>query len=470
MLVENWLTSIVLIFSLWFNQVNGLLQPLKDDFYTEPSNISAYKPGEVIRKRSMPQELSPYYPPSSRKVYQIVYCSQDSFGKAAAYVATVFEPDNNPDPSKLLAYQAIEDAADPDCAPSYTFAANTTWVNANGKFELLYIEHALQQGYYVVAPDYEGLNNAFCANKKSGYATLDSIRAAKNFDGTKIDQNCSIVTWGYSGGSIPGLWSSVLAESYAPELNIIGAAIGGAVQNTTSVALAVDGTYNAGIAALAIKGMMNEYPDMEDYIYNEALRKDKIADFNRTSEVCLLSSIIVFYNDNFFGSGNDSYFKEGVKALKGGPVKRITEENAIDLENDPLPKFPIFLYSGKHDIEAPLEQNAELIYEIWSERNINSLEFELDSIANHEAGLYLGGPAAFAWIENVFNKGPVVKGSEKKERLTSLLYPGVDHNIVKLTYQALQQIQRNGLPDILSELEGSLIGNIQQAMKVINLL
>ena len=97
----------------------------------------------------------------------------------------------------------------------------------------------LDQGYYVVSPDYEGPKLTFTIGKQSGQAVLNSIRAAlKSGKITNIKDDAKVVMWGYSGGSLASGWAAALQPSYAPELggNLLGAALGGFVTNITATA------------------------------------------------------------------------------------------------------------------------------------------------------------------------------------------------------------------------------------------
>ena len=81
------------------------------------------------------------------------------------------------------------------------------------------------QGYAVTVPDFEGPDLHWVAGHESGWNTLDGIRATESYLGMPSTQKVGL--FGYSGGSIGGEWASELAPSYAPELNIVGTAIGG---------------------------------------------------------------------------------------------------------------------------------------------------------------------------------------------------------------------------------------------------
>jgi hypothetical protein len=68
----------------------------------------------------------------------------------------------------LLSYQISYDSVSVDASPSYYLNSITD----TG------IEAALDRGWHVNVPDYEGPLASFTAGLMSGYATLDSVRAA----------------------------------------------------------------------------------------------------------------------------------------------------------------------------------------------------------------------------------------------------------------------------------------------------
>jgi len=74
-------------------------------------------------------------------------------------------------------------------------------------------------------PDFEGPDLHWVAGHESGWSALDGIRATESYLGMTSTQKVGL--FGYSGGSIAGEWASELAPTYAPELNIVGTAIGG---------------------------------------------------------------------------------------------------------------------------------------------------------------------------------------------------------------------------------------------------
>lgn len=100
--------------------------PSQDPWYDQPSNISDYAAGEMIRSRSVPPQLELFLSlpvnVSVKAVYQYLFRTTDSLGDAVASAVTLLEPYNS-DPSKLVGYQTFYDSANVDCSPSYTLQA-----------------------------------------------------------------------------------------------------------------------------------------------------------------------------------------------------------------------------------------------------------------------------------------------------------------------------------------------------------
>lgn len=76
--------------------------------------------------------------------------------------------------------------------------------------------------------------------------------------------------WGYSGGGLATAWANELEPTYAPELNIVGAAQGGVPPDLAAVARQIDGGPFSGIYFAVSVGLSRAYPEMRiDSILND---------------------------------------------------------------------------------------------------------------------------------------------------------------------------------------------------------
>ena len=200
--------------------------PHQDPFYAyDSAALQGVARGTVLRARAVSVGV-PGSGQGAVPATQLLYRTQDEQGRPTATVTTVVNP-TGPVNGGLVAYLSFYDALGDKCSPSYTLQGGDPGAANSG---LAYAETGLvlalaAQGYAVTVPDFEGPGLHWVAGHESGWNTLDGIRATESYLGMPSSQKVGLI--GYSGGSIGGEWASELAPSYAPELNIVGTAIGG---------------------------------------------------------------------------------------------------------------------------------------------------------------------------------------------------------------------------------------------------
>lgn len=418
-------TKLLIIASVALAVPSTLVPPTEDSFYSAPEGFETAELGAILAYRNTPAPIkSVYFDVNIKNSYQLLIRSSDSFGNPSAVVTTVFEP-YNADPSKLISYQVAQDSAYLNCAPSYSFMNGGGLSTINNQVETVLIQTALDQGYYVVSPDYEGLKSVFTGGIQAAHATLDSIRAALSSENiTGINADADTILWGYSGGSLASGWAASLQPSYAPELasNLLGVALGGWVTNITATITSVSGGLFAGLGATGMAGLSNEYPALHDFLKG-AMPEDKYEKFSKAYSMCLVDALVEFAGDDWF-EGSDKYFTDGLLVLSQEPTYSTILNNTLGLIPEDMPQIPVFVYHGTIDTIVPYNQ-AERVYDIWCDAGIESFEFAADLTAGHVTEMVQGSGAAFGWIKGVFEgtKKPI-KGCKKTPRLTNLLYPG----------------------------------------------
>lgn len=392
----------------------ALMLPQDDPFYTPPAGYESSPPGTILRTRAVPNQLAAFatFPQNLANSWQILYRTTDSLGNAQATVTTVMEP-HNADSTKLLSYQVAEDSAYQGCAPSYVLQQGSGSSGLVTQAELLLMDAALERGWYVSTPDYEGPISAFTAGLQAGQATLDSIRAVlASTNTTNVQANATVAMWGYSGGALASGWAAELQPTYAPELKIVGAALGGTPSDLNATLYAVNKGPFVGLVPSGIVGLCQQYPDLNAYVLANIKPDMKDAFFKANSQ-CLDADTTQFAGQDMF-----SYFINA-SVLNGGAAVTVLTENKMGKY---VPKIPLHMYHSLHDEMVPFAPTQALVNNYCSQGT--DIEFVKDELSEHIILAITGAADALIWLNDRFNGVPAKKGCSTRTTLTSVLDPG----------------------------------------------
>jgi hypothetical protein len=246
---------------------DGPQRPDKDSFYSYNGSkpLADIAPGAVLKKRATTMYFGPMATPVTGE--QLLYRTTGQLGQPTVTVTTVLAPAHLPVTPDIVGYLSFYDGLDPKCDPSYTLAGGDAGGAAQqeAEEEELLINWYLSQGFVVTVPDVEGTGLDWMAGREAGYNSLDGIRATESFleaKGAKVGLS------GYSGGALAGDWASELAPTYAPELDIVGVAIGGVPVNDFHLFDYANGTseYAAAIPAMLLGLSRAYHVDLSRYL------------------------------------------------------------------------------------------------------------------------------------------------------------------------------------------------------------
>jgi hypothetical protein len=155
------------------------------------------------------------------KGWRILYATRDYLGRPILSSGLVVLPDaaaRKPASARsIVAWAHPTTGVARGCAPSLAGAPTAT---------ILGINELVASGHIVAATDYPGLGTAgpigYLVGKGQAYATLDSVRAAKQIP--EVGGGNRVVIWGYSQGGHAALFASAFAGRYAPEFRLLGVA------------------------------------------------------------------------------------------------------------------------------------------------------------------------------------------------------------------------------------------------------
>ena len=372
------------------------LPPSADPFYTTPTDYESAAPGDVLRVRAAPGDLTSVVVNSS-SAYNILYRTTDSRYKPSWAVTTLFVPFS---PSKsalgasnkthvgsaLLSYQIPYNSADVDASPSYSLYSRP----------LGDISIALGRGWYVNVPDFEGPLASFGAGVEEGHATLDSVRAVLSLDlGLAPDARYAML--GFSGGALASEWATELQVQYAPGFNFSGAALGGLPVNVTSILASIEGSIWAGLAPPALLGLTSQYPDAYNFLFSKL---KPTGPYNRTTflsakNMSAAQAFATFDNQTVY-----DYFEGGIASVESPIIQKIFKSDAF-IGFHGVPQMPLFVYKAIADEISPVNDTDALVAK-YCEVGANIL-YQRNTIGGHLAEETNGDARAFEWLSSVFD-------------------------------------------------------------------
>ncbi|KIW23589.1 uncharacterized protein PV07_11776 [Cladophialophora immunda] len=366
------------------------LPPSQDSFYTAPTGYESAAPGTILRLREAVGNLTSIYNASSA-AYNILYRTTDAQYQPAWAVTTLFVP-SHPSSDALLSYQIPYNTADVDHSPSYVLGSEL----ATGLI-LSDINSALNHGWFVNVPDFEGPSASFGSGVAEGHATLDSVRAVLSA-GFGLSSDARYAMWGYSGGSIASEWAAELQVQYAPELNFSGVALGGLVPNGTTILHTIDGTPAAGLIPSFLIGVMKQYPAAYHYLVSnlKASGPYNATGFLAVQNMSYLEAAVAFMNQSVL---ND-YFINGTSLIQQPIIQRVFDVDGL-MGYHGVPQMPTFMYKATHDEYSPVGDTDSLVAR-YCNAGANIL-YQRNRAGNHLDEETNGDARAFDWLNAALN-------------------------------------------------------------------
>ncbi|KAI5242440.1 hypothetical protein E4T42_07698 [Aureobasidium subglaciale] len=266
-----------------------------------------------------------------------------------------------------------------NCAPSYTLqtGSNTTYAGTEG-IEAALIAAALDQGYIVNSPDWEGPKSM----------------------------------WGYSGGAFASAWAAERQASYASEIPFVGMAIGGITPNVVKVFDTLNKGTFAGISAAGFLGLGNAYTDFDAYA----------AAFNQAGCQCFYADVKTYAGQDIY-----SYFKQGQAIFDTNstdlyisidPIVNTTITNRATMGRHGTPSMPIFAYKAVADEISPIADTDALVQQFCNAGV--SVTYVRDPFGEHFTQAATSTGDVLNFLADRFNGVPISGCSIRSEFLDAL--------------------------------------------------
>jgi secretory lipase len=368
----------------------GSVPPDQDPFYTAPGNIGAYRPGQIIASRSFTPVDSTLA--STTTAWQISFRTNESHGRAEIGITSLLVPKTawtGPGARPVVSVEAFEDSTGSQCAPSYGLANSSELLSAAWP---MYITPVLKKNWAVAMPDFEGPKSEFMTGLQAGHASLDGIRAVRNFAAGGITANNPWAVYGYSGGGEASGWTAQLQPSYAPELHLAGVAMGGTPADPAAVARSLDGGLFSGYEAAAAASLDAEYPEAG----LQALLNDKGRDaISKARGKCLTDLLTSFAFQKLSG------YTTVPDPLSVPSVAAVLKANTL---GGAAPAAPIYDYHAIPDEIVPVAQDDALVA-TWCSMHVKVQKVR-DLFAEHNIEELAGADNALAFLADRFAGKP----------------------------------------------------------------
>lgn len=250
-------------------------------FYDPPTDLPGSN-GAIVRSEPMKLAVTP------GRATRIMYRSTDTAGAPVAVTGVHIEPTKptaGGRPRPLVTFAPGTQGQADGCAPSYGlergYLSRVQGVTNFG-YELPGIGALVRAGAAVVVTDYVGLGttdrlHTYVNRVDQGHAVLDAARAAQHVPGASVTAESPVGVFGYSQGGGASGAAAELAATYAPELRLKAAYVGGPPADLFSVMQAVDGTALTGVIGYAVNGLAQTYPELRPIVEEQANARGKAA-------------------------------------------------------------------------------------------------------------------------------------------------------------------------------------------------
>ncbi len=366
----------------------GELPPDDDPFYRAPSNLASCIRGRILAVRPATPRVNLL--PIPVRSWQISFRSNDHLNRPILAVTTVLVPRtpwHHRIPTPLVSFQAAEDSLGSAFAPSYTML---TGKGIGSLTDIAQLAPYLLMGWAVAVPDHEGPHAYFGTGINAGHITLDGIRAVQRFADGGVGPDSPVGLCGYSGGARATGWAAQLQPSYAPELQVVAAAVGGMPADLDVVARHLDGTAFAGFEFAVAQSLARAYPAAGIWsVLNERGRRDFRQMAGKGQSEILAR----------FGFRRMTQDVTVPDPLGVPSIVRVLRINKLGLAG--APRVPVYDYHVETDEVVPVAQDDETV-RLWRLQGAR-VKVVRDRRGEHATEALLRLPSVVAFLQHCFN-------------------------------------------------------------------
>ncbi|MFI5783251.1 lipase family protein [Nocardia sp. NPDC051570] len=292
---------------------------------------------------------------------------------------------------------------------------------------MLSIAAELQRGWAVSLSDYEGMHGHLAAAEEPGYMTLDGIRAAEQFAPLGLGKSTKVALWGYSGGGLATGWAAEMYSGYAPELNVVGTAMGGPPSDVRAL-LASNGTASAGLIGLGLSSLANAYPDFGAAL-SAHLTPEGAAEMQKIRSQCGFRN----FAEQTFTDYNKYLNIPISQFIELPPVKTTFDATTLGAN---APAMPLYVYQAVFDEMVPVATTDRMVEQYCAAGT--SVTYKRDHASEHGSLALTGMYDAIDWLaQRLDTDMPKPAGCSTQNVLTTAAEPGVPQSMLDAAKAAI---------------------------------
>jgi triacylglycerol lipase len=411
------------------------LKPAQDPFYEPPAGFQHAVAGTVLRSRDVELAFLGLIPQQLQAI-QLLYRTVDRNNVPQAAVTTVLVPADRDRtrPCPIVSYQCAIDAVDGRCFPSYALRRRARAHGSFTQLEFLLIAAILSQGWAVTIPDHEGRDGHWGAPYEPGYFVLDGVRAAQNAEQVDLSPADPVGLWGYSGGGLATAWAAEVSSGYAPELNLVGVALGSPVGDLGTTLQRLNGSFWSGLPAIMIAALARTYPEL-DKVIEEHTTVSGRALLHSLESASTAAAVLRLHHRTL-----DTYIDRPLDQLIENPVvQHVFDDTRLGTA---VPVPPVLMVQAIHDQVISIE-DIDTLAECYAAGGAR-LTYHRDLLSEHILLHPLSTPMVLDWLRDRFANRPLPEGAVQSQWPT-LLNPKTYLGLARLGLVAVRVITGGAL-------------------------
>ncbi|MFE3543167.1 lipase family protein [Nocardia sp. NPDC059177] len=341
--------------------------------------------GDVLRARPMTARIAPGLAIGAH-AHRVLYRSTDHAGNPITVSGTILIPRDTAGPIPLIGFA-------PGTQGMARSAAVSSLLEQGLEYEGGFIAAALSRGWAVAVTDYPGLGtdgtHPYVIGPTNARALLDIMRAGRHLLGSEGVQVERYGIYGYSEGGNTAAWAAQIQASYAPDLPLVGVAVGAPPADLPEMGKSLDRTALVFLLMYAAMGLDASFDDLHLHRYLNPLGRLALSVLPHVHPVPLFALGLLLPKSRTSYVTTDPFEDPAW-------IARMRE---VSLGYLP-PTAPVLIGHGRRDRLVPFDQ-TELLTRRWKDLGADLTEYHL-RFAGHVTAAPQFAHIAFGYLSDRF--------------------------------------------------------------------